>query len=114
MKEAEGLFSGIEGSNKIKAKVTKARRSFRKVKDEVAFNEAKNEAIGFTKEALELYKKEVSWRTQANTKLQADFTSYDTAIAKTIGLRLQQRLTDPQAKEMASCMSHHRDLSLAF
>ncbi len=114
LKEAEALFSGIEGSNKIKSKVTKARRSFRKVKDEIAFNEAKNEAIGFVKEALGMFKNEVSWRTQANTKLQADFASYDTAIAKTIGLRLQQRFTDPQAKEMAACLSHHRDLSLAF
>ncbi len=114
LKEVESLFSTVTGSSKIKSKVTKARRSFRKVKDDVAFNEAKNKAIGYSKDALKLYKGEITWRTQANTELQADFESYDSAIAKTIGLRLQSRFTDPQAKEMASCLSHHRDLSLSF
>ena len=114
LKQAEGLFASVKGSSKIKSKVTKARRSFRKVKDDIAFNEAKNKAIGFANEALVLYKKEVSWRTQANTALQADFETYNAAIAKTVGLRLQSRFTDPQAKEMAACLSHHRDLSLSF
>jgi len=114
LKKVESLFSKVAASSKIKSKVTKARRSFRKVKDDVAFNEAKNKAIAFANDALKLYKGEITWRTQANTELQADFESYDSAIAKTIGLRLQSRFTDPQAKEMAACLSHHRDLSLSF
>jgi len=114
LKAVESLFSGIKGSSKIKSKVTKARRSFRKVKDDVAFNEAKNKAIKHGQDALKLYEKEISWRTVANEKLKKDFQAYDKAIASTIGLRLQNRFTDPQAKEMAACLSHHRDLSLSF
>ena len=114
LKVVESLFSGIANSSKIKSKVTKARRSFRKVKDDVAFNEAKNKAIAYAKDALQIYNDEIVWRTKANTALAADFTTYDTAIAKTVGLRLQKRFTDPQAKEVAACLSHHRDLSLSF
>ena len=114
LKEVESLFSKVDSSSKIKSKVTKARRSFRKVKDDVAFNEAKNKAIAFSAEAIEIYEKEVVWRTKANTELQAEFDTYNSAITKTIGLRLQSRFTDPQAKEMAACLSHHRDLSLSF
>ncbi len=114
LKGVESLFSGIKGAQKIKSKVTKARRSFKKVKDDIAFNEAKNKAINYAKDALKLYTKEITWRTEANQKLQSDFQTYDKAISKTIGLRLQQRFTDPQAKEMAACLSHHRDLSLSF
>jgi len=43
-----------------------------------------------------------------------DFETYNTAIIKTVGIRLQERFTDSQAKEMAACLSHHRDISLAF
>ena len=114
LKGIESLFSGIKHSHKIKAKVTKARRSFKKVKNDIAFNEAKNKAITYAKDALKLYNKEITWRTDANQKLQSDFETYDKAISKTIGLRLQKRFTDPQAKEMATCLSHHRDLSLSF
>ena len=114
IKEVEGVFFGITGSNKIKSKVSKARRSFKKVKDDVAFNEAKNKAIALAKDALKIYREEISWRTAANEKLQSDFDVYDKAINKTVGLRLQSRFTDPQAKEMAACLSHHRDLSLSF
>ena len=114
IKSVEGLFSSVKGSNKIRSKVTKARRSFKKVKDDAAFNEAKNKAVKFVKEAQALYAKEMAWRKQANETLITDFNAYDAAISKTIGLRLQQRFTDPQAKEMAACLSHHRDLSLSF
>ena len=114
LKGVERLFSKVAASHKIKSKVTKARRSFRKVKDDIAFNEAKNKAIGYAKEALQLYNDEIVWRTKANTALNADLKEYDATIAKTIGLRLQKRFTDPQAKEMAACLSHHRDLSLSF
>ena len=114
LKGIEGLFSAVAASSKIKSKVTKARRSFRKVEDKASFNEARNKAIVFANEAIEIYQDEITWRTKANAALQADFESYNTAIIKTLGLRLQKRFTDPQAKEMAACLSHHRDLSLSF
>jgi len=44
----------------------------------------------------------------------ADLKKYDTAIASTIGLRLQDRLSSEQAKILTSCLSVHRDISLSF
>lgn len=114
LKEVERLFSPVKGSSAIKSKITKARRSFRKVKDDIAFNEAKNKALGYAKEALKLYQQEIAWRITANTALQSDFDSYNASITKTIGIRLQERFTDPQAKQIAACLSQHRDLSLSF
>jgi len=114
IKKLESRFAKIKGAHKIKAKITKARRSFRKLKDDAAFIAAKKKAIGYSQEAQGLYAEELAWRTKAEQTLLADLNQYDHAISKSIGLRLQQRFTDSQAKEIAGCLSHHRDLSLAF
>jgi hypothetical protein len=46
--------------------------------------------------------------------LASDLGEYDAAIASTIGMRMQQRLTGEQAESIASCLAIHKDLSLHF
>jgi hypothetical protein len=70
--------------------------------------------MGFMRQAHEAFAAEIKWRKRAKTELSTNLKSYETALAKTIGLRLQERLTEEQALGVASCMSHHKDLSLAF
>ena len=110
IKKLENTFASLKGANEIKSKLSKARRLLKKAKDD----EAKDKVMGFMRQAHEAFANEVKWRKRANTELLADLKSYDSALSKTIGLRLQERLTVEQAKGVASCMSHHKDLSLAF
>ncbi|MCF6194806.1 MAG: hypothetical protein L3J46_10800, partial [Kangiellaceae bacterium] len=110
IKKVENAFASLKGANAIKSKLSKARRLLKKAKDD----EAKDKAMGFMRQAHEAFATEVKWRKRAKTELLADLKSYEAALSTTIALRLQERLTDEQAKGVASCMSHHKDLSLAF
>jgi len=110
IKKVEYAFASLKGTKDITSKLSKARRILKKVKDD----EAKDKAMAFMRQAHEAFATEIKWRKRANKKLLADLKSYETALSKTIALRLQERLTDEQAKGVASCMSHHKDLSLGF
>ena len=57
---------------------------------------------------------EIKWHKRAAEELSSDLESYDNAIARTIGMRLQARLTDDQAESIADCLAVHKDLSLHF
>ena len=110
IKKVEIAFANLKGANDIKSKLSKARRLLKKAKDD----EAKDKVMSFMRQAHEAFEIEIKWRKRANKELLADLKSYEKALSKTIALRLQERLTDEQAKGVASCMSHHKDLSLAF
>ncbi|MEE9310446.1 MAG: SLC13 family permease [Cocleimonas sp.] len=110
IKKVEQAFARLKGANEIKSKLSKARRLLKKAKDD----EAKDKAMGFMRDAHAAFATEVTWRKRANTELLAKLKDYDTALSKTIGLRLQEHLTEEQAKGVASCLSHHKDLSLSF
>ncbi len=114
VKAIEKELNKVKGAGAIKSKLAKTRRAFKKVKDDVALNEARNKALGFYNEAKQLYANEIKWRSKAATALLPDLENYKAALSKNIGLRLQPRFTDPQAKEMAACLSHHRNLLLEF
>ena len=63
---------------------------------------------------IELYNKEVSWRSVAKQDLMPKLQEYNLAIKETIGLRLQSKLTKEQAIYVSRCNSVHRDISLNF
>ena len=65
-------------------------------------------------EARERYAEEVAWRTRAAQELLPGLAAYDEAIRHNIGLRVQERLTNAQARLVAECQSGHRDISLHF
>ncbi len=114
IEKLENELSKLKGIRSITSKITKARRSFKKANDEVAINEAKNKALDLIHEAQQTYKDELNWRSKAAKELLPDLQNYNDAISQNLGLRQQSRFTNVQAKQMARCLSHHRNLSLAF
>ena len=108
IKAAERELGEVAGSGRIKGRLSKARRALRG-------NSPKPEkAAGFLAEARERYAEEVEWRTRAAQELAPGLAAYDDAIKHSIGLRVQDRLTQEQAKLVAECQSVHRDVSLHF
>lgn len=114
IKQVESLLGKIKGSSKIKSKLSKARRAFKKVKSESALTEARDKALTQFMDATTLYQAEKLWRNKASSELLGQLDKYNASLKNNLGLRLQTRFTDPQAKRMASCLSHHRNISLAF
>lgn len=106
IKAVESQLGSIKGTSAIKTKLSKARRALKKVKTE--------KSIGEFNKAVALFKTEVEWRTQAKTDLLPALTAYDQRIQRTIGARMQPKLSIEQAKSIASCLSVHRDISLNF
>jgi len=91
----------------ITSKLSRAKRALR------GNSPDKDKALAQIQQAQEVLQSEISWR-QLSTSLAQDLAEYDQAIAKTIGIRMQQRLTTTQAESIASCLSVHKDLSLNF
>ena len=108
IKLLEKKLAKIAGANRIKARLSKARRFMKKTKPK------RDRAGKELEKALIYYAEEISWRSRANRQLSQDLSAYDIAIRDTIGLRQQERLTEKQAEAVASCQSIHRDISLDF
>ncbi len=98
----------IPGAINVRSAITKARRKLRGDTPDAAG------AIEELDKALALFDQDVAWRTQAKTDMLGGLKKYNAAIATTIGARLQDRLTQEQAKSLTSCLSIHRDISLSF
>ena len=58
--------------------------------------------------------RELEWRTRAARDLDSGLAAYEDALRDTIGIRQLERLPTSMAKEVAACLSHHRDISLSF
>ena len=108
IKAAERELGAVAGSSRIKGRLSKARRALRSNAPD------REKAAGFLAEARERYAEEVAWRTRAAGELLPGLSEYDEAIRHTIGLRVQERLTQEQARLVARCQSVHRDISLHF
>jgi hypothetical protein len=106
----EDQLGGIAGASAIKTNLSKARRILKK--DDSA--EGRNEALALFSQAKDDLTADVKWRGEAADKLLPELQAYDAAISGNLGIRMQKRLGDAQAKEVAACMSHHRDISLNF
>ncbi|NKB77776.1 MAG: TRAP transporter large permease subunit [Gammaproteobacteria bacterium] len=107
IKALESTFSDVVGVSHIKSKLSKARRKLKGNSPDVAAS------LAFYDEALDLYKQETKWRESAISIL-APLSEYNQTIKSNIGLRLQERLNEEQAEDIASCLSVHRDVSLSF
>ena len=108
IKAARRELGSVAGSNPITSRLSKARRALRG-------NSPKPEkALGLLAEARERYAEEVAWRTRAAKELLPGLVAYEDAIRHNIGLRVQERLTNEQARLVAECKSVHRDISLHF
>jgi tripartite ATP-independent transporter DctM subunit len=104
----EKKVGNVPGASKVKSAVSKARRKLR------GDSPDPQGALAELEKAFPEFDQDVAWRQQAKTDMLADLQKYDNAIADTIGVRMQERLTPEQAKDLASCLSIHRDISLSF
>ncbi len=108
LRDMERKLRSVAGTSAIQSRLSLARREFRRQKPKmVRMNKALNEA-------MERYAGEVKWRTAAQARLSKPLQVYDDAIKHTIGVRLQIHLPADQIGDVATCLSHHRDISLDF
>ena len=108
IKETITLIRAVPGTRSVTKELSSARKALRRRKpkmDRVMKNIAKAEAAFAT---------ELSWRKKAAGGVKSGLETYDAAIRLTIGLRLQPRLPDEQAKNIAACKSNPYDLTLNF
>lgn len=106
IKKNQSLLNNVADSSKIRSLLSKARKELKKSKTD--------RAIKHYQEATQLVDSELSWRRQAAKEILNDLITYRDVIKGSIGLRLQKRFTSQQAADLASCRSHHRDISLEF
>ena len=64
--------------------------------------------------AIKIHQEELEWRINAENAVGPQLKEYEKQMRGTIGIRQQERLSRDQALYVASCNSHHRDLSLKF
>ena len=88
IKAVSALVSDVAGASAIRSKLSKARRAMRGDEPD------REKAMGEYTAALEIFDAEVSWRKRAATELLPGLNEYNDAIKGTIGVRLQQRLTN--------------------
>lgn len=110
-KAVESQIGEVENAGDIRTALSKARRAMKVTSSRQANPE---EALEMHAQALALLDQEVAWRNAAAERLLEDVQAYETAIAGTIGLRLQTKLPREVAVYIASCNSGHRDISLYF
>lgn len=94
--------------HRVQSKLSKARRALR------GNNPKPEKAREQVNKAIEQMAAELVWHKEAAEKLPAELTRYKDSIARTIGMRMQERLDDDQAESIASCLSVHKDISLHF
>ncbi len=111
IKEVERVLNEIDGTYDIVSPLSKARREFRVRESEQPDRGAAAERLA---EAKQRFAAELAWRQQAARDLAPELKRYDKVLARSVGLRLQKRLTTPQAEEIAECLAVHRDISLNF
>lgn len=108
LKDLGKLLGQLSGTSKIKSAVNKARKAMR------GDNPDMNEAMAHMEKAVDLYIAELTWREKAFAQMATPLQEIDSVISGTIGLRQQSRMTREQALYVASCNSHHKDVSLNF
>jgi len=101
-------FSVIKGADKIKSKISKARRALGKKKPKV------DKALKLYDEAIEEFHQQTVWRDRAASELYAGLSEYEQAIRGTLGIRQQIKMPEELALFVAGCTSGHRDISLNF
>ena len=94
-------------THRIASKLSRTKRALRGDDPDI------EKAITHMNEAGDVFAEELAWRQRAGN-LASELQNYDQAIASTIGMRMQARLTAEQAEYIADCRSVHRDLSLHF
>jgi tripartite ATP-independent transporter DctM subunit len=108
VKSQSRQLSDFTNISSVQSNLSKARRILKKDASDI---EKSVERVNL---AIKQIKSEIEWRQRAATELMPELAIYNDAIRMTIGMRLQERLTNDQATSIASCRAVHRDISLHF
>lgn len=108
IKQRESEFGEVEGVSHIKSLLSKSRRALK------GDSPDRDIALQLYAESTQAYTQELEWRTAAVESLLPGLNTYNNSIYDNIGLRLQKRLPKKIATEVASCLSHHKNISLHF
>ena len=108
VKALELEIDKLTETHRIKSKLSRAKRALR------GSTPDKDKAINEVMLGAEIMQSEIEWHQRAGDELAADLEEYDQAIASTIGMRMQERLTPDQAESIATCLAVHKDLTLHF
>ncbi|MBL4691639.1 MAG: TRAP transporter large permease subunit, partial [Rhodospirillales bacterium] len=108
IKKLTVLVRSVPGTSAIAKELSNARRALRKKTN------GEEKAMQKLAKAQDIFARELEWRKKAEQSLKPGLDRYEAAIRMTIGLRLQSRLPDEQAKEVAACKSNPYDLTLSF
>ena len=108
LKVLEAEFGQLTNAGPVRSKLSKSRRALR------GNNPDPEKAVAQLIIAIERLDVEIAWRSRAASELKPELDAYDLVVNKTIGMRLQERLTLDQAENIASCLSVHKDISLYF
>jgi len=108
IKEREDRFSDVEGVSPIKSSLSKARRALKGDAPD------RDTALSMLSDSQSLYQQELRWREQAVSSTLPGLNRFNDAVVDNIGLRQQSRLPLDTATTVASCLSHHKDISLQF
>jgi len=98
----------IAGSKDIKSAVSRARRSLTSKKPN------KDKAVKAMEKAVKKFNQEIEWRSNVAPTVLAGLNTYTDGLLGTLGIRSQRKMTREQALYIASCSSHHKDISLNF
>ncbi|MBT7944370.1 MAG: TRAP transporter large permease subunit, partial [Alphaproteobacteria bacterium] len=107
LKEMTGLVRKVPGTKKITKNLSDARRALRKKKGE-------EKAFVKLAKAQAAFAGELEWRKKAARDVKPGLDRYEAVIRNTIGIRLQSRLPNEQALQVARCKSNPVDLTLDF
>ena len=98
----------LGAADDVKSALSKSRRALRSRTPDL------EKALVEYDKAIAAFEEGKIWRAEAETTLRPGLETYIQAIKGTLGLRMQSGLNREQALFMASCSSHHRDISLNF
>ncbi len=108
IKALEFDIDSLTETHRIKSPLSRAKRALR------GNSPDKEKAIEQVTQSAATLRAEIEWRQRASAELLPELDTYNDAIKMTIGMRMQERLSDEQAEAIASCLAVHKDLTLQF
>jgi len=108
IKTLEAELALLAETHRIVSGLSRAKRALRGTSPD------KESAIAEVSRSAEQLRTEIEWHQRAATELTDDLAEYDEVIADTIGMRMQERLSEDQAESVATCLAVHKDLTLYF
>ena len=101
-------LSAIGGLSKVTSPFSKIDRELKKAPPDV------EAALALYEEMVVIYKAEVAWRLAGNEALRSDLEAYLAEVQQGVAVRTLDAIPTQYRRDLAWCLSAHRDISLRF